>query len=75
MGLRNLCPITDWFVQLNLDQALQYAVEEHQAGRLQEANKRYSAILKAQPNHPNANHNIGLLIAERGGFQRALPFF
>jgi len=39
------------------------------------ANKRYSAILKAPPNHARANHNIGLLIAEKGGFQRALPFF
>ena len=39
------------------------------------ANKRYSAILKAPPNHPHANQNIGLLIAEKRGFQRALPFF
>lgn len=46
---------------LPLDDALHQAVVHHQAGRLQEAEKLYRAILQAQPNHPDANHNLGVL--------------
>jgi tetratricopeptide (TPR) repeat protein len=43
-------------MELTIDQALQKAVEAHKAGQIQEADRLYTAILKAQPKHPDANH-------------------
>ncbi len=61
--------------ELTLDQALKKGVEAHKAGKLQEADRYYTAILKAQPKHPDANHNIGVLAVGLGKVQEALPFF
>ena len=61
--------------ELTLDQALQKGVEAHKAGNAQEADRYYTAILKAQPNHPDANHNMGVLAAGVGKLEMALPFF
>jgi predicted Zn-dependent protease len=61
--------------ELTLDQALQKGIEAHKAGRVQEADRLYTAILKAQPKHPDANHNMGVLAVGVGKVQEALPFF
>jgi len=62
-------------MELTLDEALQKAVEAHKAGQVQEADQLYTAILQAQPKHPDANHNMGLLAVGVGKFQEALPYF
>ena len=62
-------------MELTLDQALQKGVEAHKAGKVQEADQYYTAILKAQPKHPDANHNLGVLAVGVGKVQEALPFF
>ena len=62
-------------MDLTLDQALQKAVEAHQVGQAQEADRLYTAILKAQPKHPDANHNMGVLALGVGKIEQALPFF
>ena len=62
-------------MQLTLDQALQKGIEAHRAGKVQEADQYYTAILKANPNHPEANHAIGVLAVGVGKIQEALPFF
>ena len=62
-------------MELTLDQALQKGVEAHKAGQIQNADKFYTAILKAQPKHPDANHNMGVLSVGVGKVQEALPFF
>ena len=62
-------------MELTLDQALQKGVEAHKAGQVQEADRLYTAILKAQPKHPDANHNMGVLAVGVGKVQEALPFF
>lgn len=46
---------------LPVDQSLQQAIAHHQAGRLQEAEKLYHAILQAQPDHPDAKLNLEAL--------------
>ena len=61
--------------ELTIDQALQKGVEAHKAGQVQEADRLYTAILKAQPKHPDANHNMGVLAVGVGKVQEALPFF
>ena len=62
-------------MELTLDQALQRGIEAHKAGRVQEADRFYTAILKANPKHPDANHNMGTLAVGVGKVKEALPFF
>ena len=62
-------------MELTIDQALQQGVAAHQEGKLQEADRLYTAILSAQPNHPDANHNMGLLAVAVGQTEVALPYF
>ncbi|MDA9349889.1 tetratricopeptide repeat protein [bacterium] len=60
--------------KLTIDQALQQGIEAHKAGQVQEADRLYTAILKAQPKHPDANHNMGALAVGVGKVEQALPF-
>ena len=62
-------------MELTIDQALQKGIEAHKAGKVQEADRLYTAILKAQPKHPDANHNMGVLAVGLGQVKEALPFF
>ena len=62
-------------MELTLDQALKKGIEAHQAGQVTEADRYYTAILKAKPKHPDANHNMGVLAVGIGKVQEALPFF
>ena len=62
-------------MELTVDEALQKALEAHKAGQVREADRLYTAILRAQPKHPDANHNIGVLAVEVGKVREALPFF
>ena len=51
------------------------AVVLHNAGRLPEAEGLYDAILKANPNHPQANHNCGVLCVRAGLYEASIPYF
>jgi len=62
-------------MELTVDQALQKGIEAHKAGKVQEADRYYTAILKAKPSHPDANHNMGVLAVGVGKVEEALPFF
>ena len=62
-------------MELTLDQALQKGIEAHKAGKVQEADRYYTAILKANPKHPDANHNMGVLAVGVGKVEEGLPFF
>jgi protein O-GlcNAc transferase len=62
-------------VELTLDEALKKGIEAHKSGQVQEADRLYAAVLKAEPNHPDANHNMGVLAVGVGNVQKALPFF
>ena len=62
-------------MELTLDQALQKGVEAHKAGKAQEADRYYTAILKANPKHSDANHNMGVLAVGVGKVEAGLPFF
>ena len=60
---------------VTLDEALERAVKAHKVGQIQEADRIYTAILQAQPKHPDANHNMGVLAVGVGQIEDALPFF
>jgi tetratricopeptide (TPR) repeat protein len=51
-------------VPLTIGQALQQAISHHQAVRLPDAERLYRNILQLQPNHPEANHNLGVLAVQ-----------
>ena len=60
--------------ELTLEKALQKGIEAHKAGKVQEADQYYTAILQTQPKHPDANHNMGVLAVGVGKVDQALPF-
>ena len=62
-------------MELTNEQALQQAVEAHKAGKLEDAETFYRAILKAQPKHPDANHNLGVLAVSLNKSELAVPLF
>ena len=51
---------------MTIPQALQLAVQHHQAGRLAEAELLYRQILAAQPNHADALHLLGVMAQQVG---------
>lgn len=59
--------------KLSVSHAIQLAVEAHRAGRLSEADKYYTAILSVEPEHADANHNLGLIAVELGKIAEAEP--
>lgn len=62
-------------MQLTLEDAFNKAVASQQAGRHEEAAQLYAAIIKAQPEHADANHNLGVLHISMGKTEVSLPFF
>ena len=58
-----------------IEEALNNGIDAHKAGQIEEANKYYTAILNSYPNHPDANHNKGVLMASSGKMQEALHLF
>jgi tetratricopeptide (TPR) repeat protein len=62
-------------MDLTNEQVLQQAVEAHKAGKLQDAEALYRAILQAQPKHPDANHNLGVLAVSLNKSEIAVPLF
>ena len=46
---------------LTVEQELQQGIAAHKEGKLKDAERLYRAILQSQPEHPDANHNLGVL--------------
>jgi tetratricopeptide (TPR) repeat protein len=59
---------------VNLQEALDLAVQHHQAGRLREAEGIYQQILAADPISPHALHLLGVLSSQMGQGEAALDF-
>ncbi len=55
-----------------IPEALNTALQHHQAGRLQEAEALYRQILQAQPEHPDALHLLGVIAHHVGRHQIAV---
>ena len=58
-----------------LQQTLQQAIQAHKTGKLKDAEALYRSILEAQPQHPDANHNLGVLAVSLSQAEAALPLF
>ena len=59
---------------VSLDDAFQQAIILHQAGRLQQAEHIYRAILQVVPKQPDVLHNMGLLAGQMGQHEAGLPY-
>ena len=62
-------------MEISVDEALKKGVDAHRAGDLQGAERFYRTILEADPDHSDANHNMGVLAVGVGKMPEALPFF
>ena len=62
-------------MELTIEQTLQQGVAAHKAGKLEEAERLYRAILQSQPIHPDANHNLGVIAVSVNKADLALPLF
>jgi len=59
---------------LTIAQVLRKGIKAHEVGEVEEAERLYKEVLKVQPKHSDANHNIGLLAMDIGHTEKALPF-
>jgi tetratricopeptide (TPR) repeat protein len=57
-----------------IQEALEIAIQAHQSGNHREAEQHYQSILHSDPNHTDANHNLGLLARQIHSAEMALPF-
>ena len=62
-------------MELSIEQALRQGMAAHKEGKIKDAERLYRAILKSQPTHPDANHNLGVLAVSVNKAEAALPFF
>ena len=62
-------------MELTIEQALHQGAAAHREGNIQKAERLYNAILQAQPLHPDANHNLGLIAVSVDKTALALPLF
>jgi len=60
---------------MDLKDILQQAITYHKAGELENAEQLYRSILSEQANHPDANHNLGVILKQGDKADIALPFF
>ena len=59
----------------NVDATLEHAISAHEAGNLALAGEKYLEILNVDPNHPDANHNFGLIAIKMEEKAMAIQFF
>ncbi|MFH2139382.1 MAG: tetratricopeptide repeat protein [Pseudomonadota bacterium] len=61
--------------QALLEKTLRQAVELHRSGRAADAAELYRAILSIHPQHPEANHELGVIELQAGQALAAIPHF
>ncbi len=66
-------PSVEQELQQTVAQVLQQAEHHQRFGQIQAAAELYRAILEIQPNHPDANHNLGALIVQSQHASAGLP--
>ena len=58
-----------------IEELMHKGVELHKSGKVEVAAQLYSVVLKEHPEHPDANHNMGVLTVGIGKIPEALRFF
>jgi Flp pilus assembly protein TadD len=77
--MQNLCESALKFTKPKMtdltNNLFQKAFQYHSANELLQAEQLYRAILEIEPNHPDANHNLGAIAVAMNELDVALPFF
>ncbi len=60
---------------LTIPEAFKNSISAHKEGKLQEAEQGYRSVLRVDPTHPDANHNLGVIALSASRPDSALPFF
>ena len=66
--------MTDSLMAPSIDRTLRTAMGLLQDGRMDEAETLYRGILRDCPDQPDANHNLGIMAAQRGLPEMAMPY-
>ena len=62
-------------MEKDINKLFKQAITLHKEGNLTQAESFYRKILKIQPSHSDANHNIGVLAVNVGKFEESITFF
>ncbi|MGY8789983.1 MAG: tetratricopeptide repeat protein, partial [Pseudomonadales bacterium] len=62
-------------MNFSVDKLLQQGIKAHEAGQTKKAEQLYRSILAEEPEHPDANHNLGVLTVALGKVELSLPYF
>lgn len=62
-------------MELSAQKKVQAGISFHKNGKLKKAEVLYRNALKINPNHPDANHNLGVLSVSINKSKEALNFF
>lgn len=60
-------------LQQAVNEVLKLAIEQQNSGQLEQAEKLYLEIIRIQPHHAEANHNLGVIEAHTKDIHTALP--
>ena len=58
-------------MESNINHLLKTAIEEHQKGKLDEAEMLYREVLSTEPKQSDANHNLGLILTSKDKIEEA----
>ena len=61
--------------KVTVNQALQRGIDAYKANDLNTAEIYFKMILQKEPNHPDANHNMGILVLGSNNFAEAIQYF
>ena len=61
--------------EININDIFKKGVVAHKKGHLREAGNFYRAVLKINPEHSDANHNLGVLAVAVGQANEAISHF
>ncbi|MDA9599160.1 tetratricopeptide repeat protein [bacterium] len=59
----------------NIEKLLGLGITAHQSGNFKDAERHYQTVLQAEPNHPYANHNLGIIAISENKGSVSLAFF
>ena len=59
---------------MTINQTMLKAVEVFKSGDVAAAKRLLSKIIQIEPNHPDANSNMGAILVASGDLEEALPF-
>ena len=62
-------------MDITIDEALKKGIEAHQTGKTRDADSYFRAILATQPEHPDANHNLAIVLLGTGRTEESLQHF